>query len=159
MHTWRLARLGDVSDWRGSFRFVGQVMTGNLTSVHPEDVIDLAVSLMDWERIRHLPVEDNEGHLVGIVTHRTLLRLLARGGWKVGSPISIREIMHPEPITVTPETTTLDAIEAMRVNRVGCLPVVEDGKLVGIVTERDFINISRQLLEESLREMEEVSSG
>ena len=53
-------------------------MTTDVFSVRPEDVVDLAASLMDWRHIRHVPVEDGEGKLVGLVSHRTLLRSSAR---------------------------------------------------------------------------------
>ena len=62
--------------------------------------------------------------------------------------------MRPDPVTVTPETSTLDAIELMRKHRVGCLPVVQGGKLVGIVTEWDFIEMAAQLVDRWLREEE-----
>jgi CBS domain-containing protein len=160
VHTWKLARFDELADWRQSFRVVGQVMTKNARTVHPEDVIDLAASLMNWERIRHLPVEDDEGRLVGIVTHRTILRLFTSGRLDVDKPLSVREVMHADPWTVLPTTTTLEAIGMMRDHNIGALPVVDEaGKLVGIVTERDFIEISRRLLEATLREVEEEDSS
>jgi len=160
VHTWKLARFDEMADWRQSFRRVGQVMTKNARTVHPEDVIDLAASLMNWEGIRHLPVEDDEGHLVGIVTHRTIIRLFAGGKMDAQQPISIREVMHPNPYTVLPSTSTLEALGLMRDHNIGCLPVVDEtGKLVGIVTERDFIEISRKLLEATLREIEDQDGG
>ncbi len=160
VHTWRLARFDELADWRQSFRRVGQVMTRNARTVHPEDVIDLAASLMNWERIRHLPVEDDDGQLVGIITHRTILRLFTSGKLDADEPLSVREVMHPDPYTVLPSTSTLEAIGMMRDHNIGALPVVdEDGRLVGIVTERDFIEISRKLLEASLREMEEEDAN
>ena len=155
VHTWGLARFDENIDWRRSFRMVGQVMTRDLRTVHPDDIVDLAASLMDWERIRHLPVESEDGQLVGIVTHRTILRLFTSGKLKPGHATPIHEVMHPTPVTVEPSTSTLEAITLMRDHKVGCLPVVEDGRLVGIVTERDFIEISRKLLESTLQELEE----
>ncbi len=155
VHTWDLARFEEVADWRQSFRRVDQIMTKDMRTVHPEDVVDLAASLMDWEKLRWLPVEDDEGHLVGLVTHRTMLRLLTSGRWKMGTPLAIREVMHREPVTITPDMSTLDAIAVMGDKKVGCLPVVDEtGKLVGIVTERDFIEISAQLLEATLIQAE-----
>ncbi len=115
-------------------------------------MVDLAASLMEWEHIRQVPVEDDQGHLVGLLSQRDLLRLVAPGARKEGRSVAVREVMKPNPVTVTPETTTLAAIEMMRKYRVGCLPVVEDGKLVGILTEYDFIAIATKLLEEELRE-------
>ena len=91
-----------------SYRTVGQFMSTDLFTVHPEDLIDLAASLMEWEHLRHVPVEDHDGHLVGLVTHRALLRMLAKGdGSGSVTPVAVREIMKTDPITVTPET--LDA--------------------------------------------------
>jgi CBS domain-containing protein len=103
-----------------------------------------------------VPVEDRDGNLVGIVSHRTLVRLLARGaaGQRQG-PIAVRDIMKPSPVTVAPETLTLDAIETMRRYAVSCLPVVEGTKLVGILTERDLITVTADLLDEQLRELDE----
>jgi CBS domain-containing protein len=154
VHTWDLARFEEVGDWRQSFRTVDQIMTKDMRTVHPEDVVDLAASLMDWEKVRWLPVEDDEGHLVGLVTHRTMLRLLTAGRWKMGTPLAIHEVMHREPVTISPDMSTLDAIAVMGQKKVGCLPVVHEGKLVGMVTERDFIEISAKLLESTLIQAE-----
>ena len=76
---WELARLDHGADWRDSCRLVEHVMTSDLFTVHPEDIVDLAASVMDWEHVRHVPVEDRAGRLVGIVSHRQLLRLVGRG--------------------------------------------------------------------------------
>ncbi len=148
-HTWPLAKLGDTTDWKLSYRTVGQIMTRDLFTVHPEDLVDLAACMMEWEHVRQVPVEDNEGHLVGLVSHRALLRLVAEGSDK--TQVAVGEIMTPDVHSVTPETTTLEAIETMREHKVSCLPVTRDGKLVGIVTEADFTQIARDLLEHELR--------
>ena len=150
VHTWTLAALESAADVRDSYRTVGQFMTTDLFTVHPEDLIDLAASVMDWKHLRHVPVEDHEGHLVGLVTHRMLLRQVSQG--QTSRPVAVREIMRPDPVTVTPETTTLEALELMRASKLGCLPVLQDGKLVGIVTESDFIDVSARLLDEWLRQ-------
>jgi CBS domain-containing protein len=86
---------------------------------------------------------------VGLVTHRQLLRQVSQG--QAGRPVAVREIMNPDPITVSPETTTLEALDLMRSSKLGCLPVVQDTKLVGLVTESDFIDVSARLLDEWLR--------
>ena len=59
--------------------------------------------------------------------------------------------MHRDPVTVAPETSTLEAIEIMKRHQIGCLPIVKEGRLVGIVTERDFMNVAQQLMEDLLR--------
>jgi CBS domain-containing protein len=152
----RVQQLADADDWRLSYRTVGQFMTSDLFTVQPDDLVDLAANLMDWEHIRHVPVEDRDGNLVGILSHRTLIRLLARGaaGQRQG-PVAVRDIMKQSPVTVTAETPTRDAIETMRRHSVSCLPVVEGTKLVGILTERDLIAVTAALLDETLRELDE----
>ncbi len=151
VHTWSPAPFG-VSDVRENYLRAGQFMTTDLLTVHPEDLVDLAASLMDWERIRHIPVEDN-GKLVGLISHRAVLRLVARGHLDrtTTEKVSVREIMRTDPITVTPNTPTLEVLRMMRDHKVGALPVVDDGKLVGIVTEHDLIAVSSKLLENYLR--------
>ncbi len=152
VHTWPLAGLVRSSAARESYRTIGQVMSRSLFTVHPDDVVDLAASLMDWEHIRHVPVEDHDGRLVGIVTHRQLLRMVGRGLRGDDKPIAVREIMKDHPVVVSPDTPTQEAIETMRKNRVGCLPVVDGEKLVGIVTETDFIRVAADLLDRWLSE-------
>lgn len=153
VHTWELADIGEFEGWRESYLQVGQFMTTDLFTVHPEDVVDLAASLMDWRHIRHVPVEDNDGKLVGLVSHRTLLRLVGQGmkGAK-SSSVAVKDIMKLDPVTVTTSTPTLEAIELMRKQKVGCLPVVDAGRLVGIITERDLIRVAAMLFEKHLRE-------
>jgi predicted transcriptional regulator len=108
---------------------------------------------MDWEKIRHVPVEDHEHRLVGLVSYRSLIHLLAQGElWKRGAPVPVSDVMKKDLITVAPETTTQEAILLMKERRIGSLPVVKDGRLIGIVTERDFMDIASELLEEKLKE-------
>ena len=149
---WELAGADESTDWRESYRTVGQMMTTDVFTLHPEDLVDLAANLMEWEHIRHVPVEDDRGHLVGIVSHRALLRLVARGRKESEAPVAVREIMRADPVTASPDTSSLDAIDLMREHRVACLPVTDGGKLVGLVTEHDFIEVARDLFERHLRE-------
>jgi CBS domain-containing protein len=156
VHAWDLADLGEFEGWRESYLQVGQFMTTDVFTVHPEDVVDLAASLMDWRHIRHVPVEDNDGRLVGLVSHRSLLRLVGQGMRSTDlQPVAVKDIMKRDPVTVTPNTATLEAIELMRTRKVGCLPVVEDGRLVGIITERDLIRVAAMLFEKNLRESQQ----
>ncbi|MFO1050832.1 MAG: glutamate-cysteine ligase family protein [Planctomycetota bacterium] len=149
---WKLASIEETGSWRHSYQKVGQFMTTDLFTVHPGDVVDLAASLMDWRHIRHVPVEDAEGRLAGLVSHRSLLRLVGQGAAGEDAQVLVKDIMKTAVVTVSPDTPTLEAIEKMRSHRVGCLPVVEGDKLVGIITERDLINVAASLLEQHLRE-------
>src|SRR4030095_2140825 len=77
-HLWPIARVSDDNNWEHGYRNIGQFMSTDLFTVRPDDLIDLAASLMDWRHIRHVPVEDDKGRLVGLVTHRNLLHLLSQ---------------------------------------------------------------------------------
>ena len=146
VHTWSRARLRESDDWQKHYATVASLMTTDLFTVNENDVIDLAASLMDWRHIRHVPVEDNTHRLVGLVTHRQLLRVLAEHYGEPKRPIPVREVMLRDVVTVEPDTSSLEAVSLMRERQVACLPVVENGRLVGVVSERDFMKIFRDLL-------------
>lgn len=150
VHTWPTFAVADDTDWSHSYQTVGQFMVTDLFTLRADDLVDLAASVMDWRHIRHIPVEDEEGRLVGLLTHRSLLRLLSRGTQMQTQTLTVREIMKKDPVTVCSTTPTLEALELMRNGKVGCLPVVDDGQLVGIVTSFDFLDASARLFKERL---------
>lgn len=151
VHDWKLAEADELMNWSQSYQTVGQFMATDLFTLRPDDLIDLAASLMDWRHIRHVPVEDEDGRLVGLVTHRGLLRLLSRGSnAPSGNSLTVREIMKQNPTSVTSTTPTLEAIEIMRRSGFGCLPVVDDNQLVGIVTSYDFLTATASLFKQHL---------
>jgi CBS domain-containing protein len=151
---WNLAAYCREQDWRDSYRTVGLFMTRDLFTVRPDDIVDFAATLMDWRHIRHVPVEDDKGMLVGLVSHRALLRLVAQGRMGKDHRVTVEEIMNPEPITVHPDTSTVEAIQIMRRQGLACLPVTRDNKLVGIVSEHDLIIVASHLLESQLANQE-----
>jgi CBS domain-containing protein len=156
VHRWALAEMDEVDDWTDNFQTIGQFMATDLFTVRPEDVVDLAASLMHWKHIRHVPVEDNEGRLVGIVSHRDLLLLLTKGNMdhRHKGNVLVSDIMKKNPVSAPPETPTAEAINLMRHHNVGCLPVVKDEKLIGIITASDFLAVSERLFMEKLKAKE-----
>lgn len=153
VHEWGRAQLGEAGSWKPSYLRVEQYMSTDLLTVNEEEAIDLVANLMDWHRIHHVPVEDNEHRLVGLVSHRPLLRFLASDeSRREEGPIPVSRVMISDLVTASPETSTLEAIDVMRENRISCLPIVRGDRLIGIITERDFMRIAGQLLEEMLRE-------
>ena len=152
VHRWSIVEQSEPDEWKDNYRTIGQFMSTDLFTVKPDDLIDLAASVMDWRHIRHVPVEDEEGRLVGLVTHRGLLRILNIGNRpnSDNSPTTVREVMIENPVTVSPSTSSLEAIQIMRDNRVGCLPVVENNQLMGIVTSYDFLEASARLFQQHL---------
>jgi CBS domain-containing protein len=97
-------------------------------------------------------VEDEKGRLVGLVTQRAILRHLTdavRGGMSLqdAESVPVSSIMRRELITVTPDTRTSDATALLRSHRIGCLPVVQDGYIVAVVTEEDFVNLASKVID------------
>lgn len=150
---WERARLDEIGSAKTSYHKVSQYMTTDIFTVQPDDAVELVADLMGWERIRHVPVEDGKGRLVGLVTYRAVLRYFAekqKDAALATKTMPVSDIMRRDVITVTPDTPTLEAIALMRRYRIGCLPVVQDGHLVAIITEEDFMNIAAELLGEKL---------
>ncbi len=153
---WQPARLEESGGWKHEQLKVEQYMTTDLYTVHEDEPLDLVASVMEWKQIRHIPVEDREHRLVGLISYRSLLRLVARGhDPQPGTQIPVSAVMRRNPTTIGPDVSILRAIAAMRQHRVSCLPVVRDGRLMGIITERDFMNMAAELLEENLRRLKE----
>jgi len=132
---------------------VSQVMTGNPVTVHRDDPIRKAFDLMMEGHFRRLPVMEG-GKLVGIVTDRDLRRatnspLVLHETWYdeyLLDHITVEACMSPEPITVTPQTPVEDAATIMCERQIGGVPVVEEGKLVGIITRTDLLKLLVRLL-------------
>ncbi|MEE8147324.1 MAG: CBS domain-containing protein [Longimicrobiales bacterium] len=151
VHQWEPAQLSEAGGWKQNYMKVEQYMTTQLFTVHEDELIEMVAFLMDRNRIRHVPVEDGEHRLVGLVSYRSIVRMASEGEHsEVRSNLPVRMIMKDARLTVSPETPTLEAIDLMRQHQVSCLPVVKDDKLVGLVTETDFMPIAYQLLEDKL---------
>jgi CBS domain-containing protein len=129
---------------------VKDLMSKDVTTLKRNERLTLADDLMNLGRIRHLPVVDDEGEtLIGIVTQRDLFRgALAQSiGYgaharrKLLDTLVVKEVMTTDPTTTTPETPLADAARVLMEQKIGCLPVVENGHLVGILTEGDFVSL------------------
>jgi CBS domain-containing protein len=123
-------------------------MSAEFASLRTEDRLDLADQVMQLGRVRHMPVIDADGRVVGIVSHRDLLEAslsrllalepLARRAF-LGS-IGIGEVMTRHVETIAPDETLARAAELMLHHKIGCLPVVRsDGVMIGILTETDLL--------------------
>lgn len=151
VHEWSLATLEEGYTPTGMRDTnVEDYMTTDLFTVHEEESIEFVARLMDWQKIRHVLVEDEQHRLVGLVSHRTLLRHMAERKERPEGGVPVSEIMVENPISVSPERPTLEAVEMMRTHEIGALPVVREDRLVGIITEQDFIQIAGNLLDDTL---------
>ncbi len=148
VHKWDSARITEAGSWINYYWRIDQIMSTDLFAVHEDDYIDLVASIMDWRKVRHVPVENKQDELVGLITSGILVKYLFETRRNPDKKKSVKEIMINSPHTITPETLTKEALEMMMKHKVGCLPVIKNKKLVGIVTEHDFVDISHRLIKE-----------
>jgi CBS domain-containing membrane protein len=136
---------------------VRDLMTSNVVTVQHDDSVATAYELMLENRFRHLVVLNEEGDLVGLLTHRDLLRhaLIERPELPLGlqrsilKRLQVEEVMTSEVETAEPGQWLSEAAQMMFENKYGCLPVVEDSRVVGILTESDFVRFFALTVERS----------
>lgn len=116
---------------------VGHIMTTELLTINENDLADLATHIMKWNDIHHVPVENNQGKLTGILTWTHMKKHLRDDGREEN--IVVSDIMEENVTTVMPATPIGEAIQIMKSNEIGCLPVIQDEQIVGIVTIEDLI--------------------
>jgi len=147
VHKWKKANLIQLGEYKPLELKVSEFMETDLFTVEKNDIIELVGELMDWRRIRYVPVEDAEGNLQGLVTARLITRHLLKQAEGTDKTTVVGEIMITKPHTVKPETTIIEAMKLMRKHSLGALPVVKRKVLVGMITESDFLDITSRLLE------------
>jgi CBS domain-containing protein len=121
-------------------------MSRKVVSISADDSLRIVDEIMKLGHVRHLPVV-RRGELVGVVSQRDLLRASLSNVMGIPSEeqqvflegVHISEVMSSPPVSVDPGATIQRAAHLMAEGKIGCLPVVEDGKLVGIVTETDVL--------------------
>lgn len=128
-------------------------MSTDLVTVGPSDTLEKARSLMNQNRIRHLPVVNRHGALVGLLTQTDVLAatdsiLRATEERLPVTRFPVEDVMVTKLATVDPRASLRQAAMYLEANRIGCLPVVDDGRLVGIITDTDFVGVAINLLEQ-----------
>jgi acetoin utilization protein AcuB len=157
LHPGREAEEVEALTWPESVR-VRERMTRPVVTVHSDALVSGAVELMRSRRIRHLPVVDRDGRLVGIVTDRDLRQVVfdpavqarLQRATDALRGLTVREVMTWGAVTVSPATTIRDAARLMHERKVGALPVVDGDRVVGMLTERDVLATFREILDEDV---------
>ncbi|MBU1249293.1 MAG: CBS domain-containing protein [Proteobacteria bacterium] len=134
---------------------VKDVMTTKVLSLRESDSLSVARSLMDMHRIRHIPIVGVEDRFIGLITHRDLLGATIshladvdpETQKEIDAGVPIKEVMRSDLHTVDPDDQLIEAAKTLLNNKYGCLPVVKDGRLVGIITEADFLKLTIELLD------------
>lgn len=146
VHTWDLPAHSEAGDWDHRFFTVEQIMKTDLYTASPDDPVELVIRMMYYNNIRHVPVERHDGTLLGIISPRSLITFYNNFSERDRKKLSAKDIMTTNLITVTPQTTIESAINLLRNHDIGCLPVIFNEKLVGIITERDFVILTANLV-------------
>ena len=136
---------------------IKDIMTSEVFVLHATQTLELVRSLMRIKHVRHVPIVEPDNTFVGLMTHRDLLAQTISYLAEVDESeqeyldrhIHIMNIMKTDVLTAHSEMDVCEAISLLLENKYGCLPVVDNGKLVGIVTEADFMKLTQKLLRQS----------
>ena len=123
-----------------------EIMMGSPVTLKPEDSLSLASDVIALGRIRHIPVVD-DGRLVGIVTERDLIGAAAsqifglkqKNKSALLKSVQIKEVMKRRVLTAAPDTPIKEIAQLMADKKIGCVPIVSAGALVGLVTTTDLL--------------------
>jgi CBS domain-containing protein/gamma-glutamylcysteine synthetase len=144
---WDLATVDEIQNWEPSEMLVEEFMTTDVITVSPDDIPEFAADILNWQRIRYLPVEDKDGKLCGLISSRMLLSHFANVNQdKKRKKLVVKDLMLKDIIVVSPSETINEAMQLMSKKEIGCLPVELNGNLIGIITEANFIHITASLL-------------
>lgn len=134
IHEWPDADVGD--QLKESSYWVGHIMSTMVFTVKENDLANLATNIMQWNNIHHVPVENDEGKLSGILSWRHAAKY---GQEDHNEALLVADIMESDVITVNADTMITDAIRIMKENEIGCLPVLQKDELIGIITITDVL--------------------
>jgi CBS domain-containing membrane protein len=131
---------------------VREIMMGNPVTLKPADTLDLANDIISLGRIRHIPIVE-EGRPVGLLSERNLIGAAASEifGLKqkrksaLLKTVLIKDVMKKRVIATKPDTSIKDAARLMADTRIGCVPVIESGALVGLLTTTDILRYVERL--------------
>lgn len=132
---------------------VRDYMTSKVFMIHYDKKLIAVQEIMKWAHIRHVPVVDREKRLVGILSHRDLLHASISSMDPISEPqrrlhlgtVALDQVMKTPVQTIGPDAPVQEAAKRMREGKIGCLPVIEDGHVVGIISEYDLLGIVEAL--------------
>jgi len=144
-HLWELPTVDSTEHFHPQDLMVSEFMQTDFQTVQKGDILEFVLELMNWQNVKFMPVEDSKANLVGLVASDIMIKHFANNA-ESKEFITVEEIMIKNPICIEPEATIQEAMKLMNEHKVDCLPVVQDNELIGMITEKDFIEISHRLI-------------
>ncbi len=137
-------------------KYVKDIMSTDLIILNPMDSLKMAREVMEKDRIRHIPIVSSQGKFLGLLTQRDVLKSSVshfadiKSGERdeIESGIPIAECMSTDVFTVSEDFPLAKAAHLLLAHKFGCLPVLADGWLAGILTESDFVKLCLRYLEQ-----------
>ena len=134
VHEWEIAKDNDLLNLDVGLTKLEKFMTTEIFVVNENDLVELVAKIMEWRNIHHIPVVDNKNRLTGLITKTNILEIQGQDT----NVIVAKDIMIKEVVTVDSETSIEQATKLMIEHKIGCLPILELGDLVGIITKNDL---------------------
>lgn len=146
IHKWKEADTSQRLNYEIADLRVSELMQTDIFSARRKDLVTLVAKLMTWKDINYMPVEDNKGHLVGLISDDILQdRLSLERQKKKPKDLLVKDVMIKDPVTIKPSATLAEVEKLMQRLEVTCLPVIKKKELVGIVTNHDIIRVKDRL--------------
>ena len=141
VHNWKLASEKNCISIDVNISKLEKFMTTEVFVVNENDLIDLVIKIMKWKNIHHIPVVNHENKITGLITKKNL----DKSDYSKGNLLIAKDIMVKNIITVNSDTSIEEANIIMVRNKIGCLPILEFGELIGILTKNDIQKLLNNL--------------
>jgi len=141
VHSWPAISENEIK--QSQFYTVDQIMSKDIFSVQPNDSLEYTCTIMDWRKIHHMLVVDEQGKLEGLITAGMLLHEISTKN--LGKQL-VRTVMIKDPVTVPPHTSIKAALAIMNEHKIGSLPVVDNGRILGFLSTRDLVKVINHMM-------------
>lgn len=145
-HEWSLPKLNEFHQYDPSQLLVEEFMTTDIFTLQEHDTLEFALTMMDWGDLASMCVEDARGNLKGLVTSKKISKCLMQKN-KYNETTTVGEVMDANPPTVEQQMHMVEVIQLMKQENLKVLPVVKDQELIGMISERNFVNLSKRLIQ------------
>lgn len=145
-HEWPIPELNQFHQYDPSRLLVEEFMTTDIFTLRKGDLLEFASALMEWADIPSMPVENQDGELVGLLSSKQILRHFSQKG-KSLKDTTVGDLMTTEPQTATPQMRIVEVIKLMKEHSIKTLPVVKGKELIGVISEHNFVNMSKRLIQ------------